>query len=385
EVLSSSVSFDASQSIHYIHNTEGTTLRVPETLHYVTLRAAAQAPDGMSVRDYTMLAARASSDLPPEAEQSKAITALAENVKSLAAAPLAESYSGPVLFEGVAASQVLADVFGAQLSVPRRPVSDSSRNLPFQPSELEGRIGSRVLPEDFDLVDDPSLTNWKGRPLLGSYAVDEEGVVPKPLNVVEKGKLQHMLLTRQPVRGFEGSNGRARVPGPYGARAATFSNLILKTSAPTKDTDLKKKLLDIIGKRNKPYGMIVRKLDFPSTASMEEFRQMAASSGGGRPASAPILVYRVYPDGREELVRGLRFRGLNVRSFRDILAAGSESHVFHLLNNLAPMSLVGAGSYVAPQSVIAPSLIFEDVELDRPQENMPKVPVVPPPALVSSR
>ena len=40
-----------------------------------------------------------------------------------------------------------------------------------------------------------------------------------------------------------------------------------------------------------------------------------------RPVSPPVLVYRVYPDGREELVRGLRFRGVSTRSLRDILAA----------------------------------------------------------------
>ena len=44
-----------------------------------------------------------------------------------------------------------------------------------------------------------------------------EGVAPKPLSLVEKGVLKNFLLTRQPVRGFNGSNGRARLPGGYGA------------------------------------------------------------------------------------------------------------------------------------------------------------------------
>ena len=82
--------------------------------------------------------------------------------------------------------------------------------------------------------------------------------------------------------------------------------------------------------RGKPYGIMVRKMDFPSSASFEEVRRLLSARlavGGRAPVSSmPVLVYRVYPDGREELVRGLRFRGLNARSLKDILAAGDDEH-----------------------------------------------------------
>jgi len=42
--------------------------------------------------------------------------------------------------------------------------------------------------------------------------------------------------------------------------------------------------------------------------------------------SPPLLAYRVYPDGHEELVRGLRFHGLSTRTLRDIMAASSETN-----------------------------------------------------------
>ena len=79
-------------------------------------------------------------------------------------------------------------------------------------------MGARVLPDTFDVVDDPTQKEWRGRPLFGSYEVDREGVVPKPLRLIEKGVLKNYLLTRQPVRGYEGSNGRARLPGNFGAQ-----------------------------------------------------------------------------------------------------------------------------------------------------------------------
>ncbi|MEJ7606431.1 MAG: hypothetical protein WKF37_09215 [Bryobacteraceae bacterium] len=129
-------------------------------------------------------------------------------------------------------------------------------------------------------------------------------------------------------------------------------------------------------------------MDFPSTASNEEVRRafMAANQGGSsRPVSVPLLVYRVYPDGREELIRGMRFRGLSVRALKDISAVSTESAAFHYLNNLAPFALIGAGGYVAATSVVSPALLFEDLELEKPQDDLPKPPIVPPPALTSQR
>ena len=80
--------------------------------------------------------------------------------------------------------------------------------------------------------------------------------------------------------------------------------------------------------RNKPWGIIVRKMDFPSGASNEEARrliQAAQQSGVVRPVSAPLLIFKVFPDGREELVRGLSFRGFGLRSLRDIVAVSEEN------------------------------------------------------------
>ena len=128
-------------------------------------------------------------------------------------------------------------------------------------------------------------------------------------------------------------------------------------------------------------------MDFPSSASLEEVRRILAAnqSGSGRPVSLPVLVYRLYPDGREELVRGLHFKGLNVRSLKDIVAASDESNVFEFLENGAPFALIGAASYAAESAVIAPSLLVDDLELARTEEEFPRPPVAPPPALQAAK
>jgi TldD protein len=387
EVTASGVTFNASNSVYYMQNSEGTTIRKPESMFYVQIRASGQPSDGTPVHDFALIPRLDADRFPNDAELVKTVSEVADNVKALSSAPLGESYTGPVLVEGLAAPQMVAEVLGPHFTVGRRPVGEPGRPLPFTPSEFEGRIGSRVLPEFLDVVDDATQTKWNGTPLFGTYDIDEEGVVPQPLTLVEKGKLKSYVLSRQPVKGFEGSNGHARLPGPFGARMAAISNLFVKASETVPAAEMKQRLIKMIQDRNKPYGMIVRKMDYPSSISSAELRRQmmaAGQSGGSRPVSAPVLVYRVYPDGREELVRGLRFRGLNTRSFKDITAVSDNSTVFHWMNNLAPMGAMGSG-YVAPASVVAPAMLFEDLELDRPRDDMPVPPLVPPPPLSASR
>ncbi len=379
EVKNSTVVLESGDGGYYLVNSEGAEVRAPESATYLRAQATAQAPDGMTVRDAVAFHSLDAARMPTDAELNRGVAALAENVVALAHAPKGEDYSGPVLFAGVAGAQIFAEVLGRNLAIARRPAMEQGRSG-FSASELEGRIGARILPDSFDVVDDPTQKEWRGRPLFGSYDVDREGVAAAPLRLVEKGVLKGFLLTRQPVRGFEGSNGRARMPGNYGAGAAGISNLFIGSSETTPAAELKEKLMELCRTRNKPYGIIVRKMDFPSSAPLDEVRRLlSGAQGTTRPVSIPILVYKVYTDGREELVRGLRFRGLNARSLKDILAAGDDSTVFEFMNSTAPFALIGASSFTAETCVVAPSILIDDLELDPVEEELPKLPVVPAP------
>ena len=63
-------------------------------------------------------------------------------------------------------------------------------------------------------------------------------------------------------------------------------------------------------------------------------------------------------------MRGLRFRGVSTRALRDILGASKETALFDYVNNSAPMAMVGAGGYMAPTSVVAPGLLFDEIEFE---------------------
>ena len=381
DVKTSGVELNASEGGFSLVNSEGSEVREPETVAYVRARATAQASDGMTMRDWVTFHAVGHERLPGEAEMRRGVTALAENVVALAKAPKGEDYSGPVLFEGMAGAQIFAEVLGRNLAVNRQPAGGGGRGGGGTPGEFEGRMGARVLPDSFDVVDDPLQTEWRGRPLFGSYKVDLEGVTPKPLKLIEKGVLKSYLLTRQPVRGFEGSNGRARLPGAFGTSTPAVSNLFVSTADALPVAEMKKKLIELIRTRNKPYGIVVRKMDFPSTGSMAEMRSVAGGQQAGRPVSLPLMVYRLYLDGREELVRGVRFRGFNARSLKDILAVGDDSNVFEWMENGAPFAIVGGGGSAIEASVVAPSILIDDLELHPLESELPKLPIVSPPEM----
>jgi TldD protein len=380
EVISSEVNYRAIEGVTYLMNNEGTVLRYPDSVATIEGTAEGQARDGMILRDFAGFQQPEIDLLPAEGELTKGLTAVAQEIQALLKAPVGEGFSGPTLFEPRAAAQLLAQLIGDNVVVERKPLGEPGRPVNFQPSELESKLGSRILPEYFNIVDDPTQTAWNGQLLAGHDLFDLEGVPDKPVALVEKGILKTFLTTRQPVKGTAGSNGHARLSGQYGARGAAISNLMVSVTESTPLADLKKKLIDMAKERGKPYGMLVRKLDYPYSGGQSGVRSLYSSAGGSsRPVSPPLLVYRVYPDGREELVRGLRFRGFSTRALRDVLGASKETALFDFVNNSAPMAMVDAGGYMAPTAVVAPGLLFEEIEFERPQEQLPKPPLVPAP------
>ncbi len=380
EVLASSVAFQDIEGITYTMNNEGTTLRYPDSVAVLDASVDGQAPDGMILRDFAGIPRTNVDLLPSEGEMTTRLTALAQEMTALVKAPVGEGFSGPTLFEPRAAAQLLAQLIGENVVLPRKPLAEPGRAVNFQPSEFETKLGSRILPDYFNVVDDPTQTAWNGQSLAGHDTFDLEGVPDKPVTLVEKGVLKGFLTTRQPVKGSQGSNGHARLSGSYGARGAAISNLLVSATESTPMADLKQKLIDMVKERGKPYGMLVRKLDYPYGGGIAGLRALlSGASGSSRQVSPPLLVYRVYPDGREELVRGLRFRGVSARALRDVLGASKETALFEYVNNSYPMAMVGGGGYMAPTAVVAPGLLFDEIEFEHPQEQLPKPPLVPAP------
>ena len=170
-MIASGLDFQNLDGVTYLLNNEGTAIRYDDSLTWLFARAEGQTGDGMIVRDAVSFQALEPSKFPSEAEMSKALTAVGENVRALAHAPLGESFSGPTLFEPGAAAQLLAQLMGDNLRAVRKPLAEPGRNVNFNPGELDTKIGSRILPDWIDIVDDPTQSTWQGKPLVGFLSI----------------------------------------------------------------------------------------------------------------------------------------------------------------------------------------------------------------------
>jgi hypothetical protein len=147
---------------------------------------------------------------------------------------------------------------------------------------------------------------------------------------------------------------------------------------------MKAKLLEAVKAAGLKYGMLIRKIDFPSTANFAELQTMARQlqkNGYARTVNTPILAYRVYPDGREELVRAIHFNEFSAKDLRDIKAASDHSYVLNYLNNGSSFDLLDLTSDATTSSVICPSLLFDSVDFGRTEEQAGRPPLVRPPDL----
>lgn len=333
-------------------NSEGFKSVTPAGSAYLQVYAEAQADDGSMVRDLFTVTESRLEDLPPIADLMARATALARRATARRTAPIGEEFTGPILVEGPASAELLRQTLAPLMLARRAPDGENPRLGQGQATPFLTRIGLRVLADSFAASDTPSLKQFEGRPVAGAYVVDDEGVPAKDVTLVEKGRLVTLLTSRTPQKNLLQSNGHGRAGN---VQAGVFQ---LRSSQGVPASQLKQKYLELLKAQEKPFGYIVRSIAGPG--------EVAGGGGGGGPMILDIV--KVTPDGKEEPVRGLRFGDVPSTVFRDILEASEERTLLNYRINVATSA-----------SVIAPSLIFEELEIQRTREIVQKPPVVPSP------
>lgn len=375
-IYDSSIGLTVRFAHKYYLNSEGSVSRQPDTLVSFHARATTLASDGMRLAHFVPFYGTSLEQFPPEKEMAAKIEKMAKELTALTSAPVLENYLGPVLVTGEAASELFAQVLTPQLSGQRPPLVDDERMAAMMPeSRFAVRLNRRVLPTFFTVVDDPNQQTYGKSPLIGCYKVDDQGVLARPVTLIERGFLRTLLMTRRPRKEITQSNGHARAI-PFGSPNAQIGNLFIKATGGKDFDELKKEMIDLCQEQDLSFGLIIKKLDNPTITGRE--LSISALSGGGRgqeTISAPILIYKVsVEDGREELVRGLTVTEMTVAMLKDIVAAGKDYFVNNRLsggggimgNIFAYASMLGdSGVFGIPTSVVAPSVLFEEVEMKR--------------------
>jgi len=385
---SSMVSLSVSNGRSLYLNSEGTFYEKSHPLVTLTAASSTQAADGMKLGDSVTFYSDSRDRLPPDDRVAALIEEMGGRLKSLRDAPVLARYNGPVLFEGRAAAEIFAEEFAGGLAGQRKPVSGMGemeaifeRFPQFAGSSFVGKIGARVLPDFLSVVDNPTLSVYGQEPLFGGYKVDDDGVLAHETRLVEGGILKTLLTARTPVEGVTHSTGNGRRGGPIP------SNLIVEAREGLSETELKSRLVEMMKRSNLDYGIVVRKIGGGTGAGMEEqalamFSGMTGQPGAGK---AVLLAYKVYPDGREEMIRGAHLSGLTAESFKGVVAASKSAIVFSSPHtpqfNFSSSFFLsfGAAQSLPMVSYIVPSLLFEDLSLTKPAQETPKPPFSDPP------
>jgi PmbA/TldA metallopeptidase C-terminal domain len=364
---------------YYLMNSEGSTIRTSRNLAAIEAALDTQADDGMPLHDFYSVYVARPADL-----------------MSLRASPLVPDYTGPVLFDPPAAGSILAQALAPSLSGARRPLSmtqtfDAIMERFGGRSEWTGRVGTRVLPANVSLVDDPTAKDFQGQTLLGNYEVDDEAVKTQRVSLVEGGTLRNLLMSRRPGSDFGASNGHAR-SAMLSDTLPLSSNLFFQASDGLDAAGLKKKFLSACHDDGHEWCLEVKRMDNPALSSIrqEDFNDFIGGIAGGIASGErmPLVIYRVYvADGREEMVRGGHIEGLTLRSLRNVLGIGSDAAVFTYMQNPAggfagtALGAFGSAQGGIPSTVITPSLLLDEIEVRGFHGEPRRLPIVPAPPL----
>ncbi|MCY3970925.1 MAG: metallopeptidase TldD-related protein [Acidobacteria bacterium] len=377
EIFSSNVSVSAGNRRTYYLNSEGSAFIRSDPTAAIAVEARTQATDGTVLNDSVAARGRSWDDINDRNDLESRIAAMGANLTARRSAEGLDRYSGPVLFEGQAAAELFAQVLVPRLLGNRVPDAEPNfaRMLQQSRNPFLDRIGARVLPRFLNIHDDPSAD---GDGFLGGYPVDDDGVEARSKALVENGILKSLLTSRNPVPGIERSTANRRGEGP------APSNLIVASRRGMNDEELHAELMLLVEERGADYGIVVRRMAKPESTGDPASALSLLRSGpqAGPQLGITSLAYRVFPDGREELIPKAELVAVTEAAFRDIVAVSDTSTVYSFphtpAGGLIPSFLAGALSALGLGELVSvsiPDLLFEELSLRKPSGNAPHLPV----------
>lgn len=340
----------------YMVNSEGSQIQQSWTNAQLSVSVGVKTDDGMNLSRLEQRFGVTPADLKADADD-KMIEVATKDLEALHDAPLGDPYVGPAILEGRAAGVFFHEVFGHRIEGHRQKDETSGQTF-------SSYVGKQIMPEWLSVYDDPTIAVLNGIQVNGFYRFDDEGVRARHVPLVDSGKLVGFEMGRNPITGFPQSNGHGRRQ-PGLEPVSRQGNLVVTASKSVEQKDLEKLLIDEIKKQGRPYGMVFTDISggFTNTSA---FAPQAFKVN-------PVMAYRIYPDGKRELVRGVDIGGTPLVALQSIRAASRTIETFN--------GVCGAESGWVPVSASAPSLLLEKVETEKAFTPPDRPPLLAPPSI----
>ena len=369
---------------------EGTNVTDTRRASGIVIAASGQASDGQLLHDYFLRYGHTAKDLPSDDELKAESKKLAASIVALAKAPVLDKYSGPILFEGEGAVGLIRATLAPHLGGTPVPEGLDPQEAKTFGGALTDKVGRpKVLSQILSIVDDPTAKDGAGKALIGGYKIDDEGVAAQKVEVVSNGMLKTLLTTRTPSAKGQTSNGHARRTAEGGAFHGSATNLFVSGRGAISRAALEQKLIAAARAENLKYGLVIRRFDDAAVTGAPEFTrrelvQMFKTSDKQLPPPA-LLAYRLYPNGKEELVRGVQLKDVPMRSWRDVTAVSTTMTVYNFLaateSQLALRVTAGTEDGFVPSggiesAIVTPDLLFDDLEVESSTAGVRPTPIV---------
>ena len=351
-IYDASASLLATVSTRQYVNSEGSEIQTSQVRYRLFIYAFTKADDGMELPRYESFSAFTLEELPGDDEVLALVDKMIADLQALRDAPVVAPYAGPAILSGRASGVLFHEIFGHRIEGHRQKREEEGQTF-------KRKIGERVLPETFSVVFDPTTKRIAGKDLVGAYAYDNQGVRARRVAVVENGIFRRFLMSRSPIENFPNSNGHGRKAPGY-APVARQSNLIVETSEPQSRDRLKEMLIEQCRKEGKEFGLY-----------FEDIQGGFTITGRFIPNAfnvLPIMVYRIYTDGREELVRGVDLIGTPLTAFSRIAAADDRIGVFN--------GMCGAESGGVPVAAVSPGIFISQIEVQKKPKSQERRPIL---------
>jgi TldD protein len=360
ELLTSSVYVTGEGDTRYFVSSEGSKIQHGRGFARVIVSASAKASDGMDVGDSAYFDSVEAGGLPKDEEILAAINRVSQHVEDLLKAPVTEPVVGPAIFSGRASGVFFHEIFGHRIEGHRQ--KDEAEGQTFTKS-----VGEKVLPDFLSVDFDATRRQIGNVDLNGFYEYDDEGVPARPVRLIDHGILKSFLMSRSPIDGFPHSNGHGRRQ-PGLEVVSRQSNLIVESTKTVSDAKLREMLIAEVKRQGKPYGLYFEDITggFTTTgrSGLQAFKVI------------PVIVYRVYTDGRpDELIRGADIVGTPLASFAKILATSDKPEVFN--------GYCGAESGSVPVSAVSPAILISEIEIQKKDKSQERPPLLPRPVDVT--
>lgn len=329
----------------YFITSEGAKYLKDDTSIFIYFMAKAKTKDGFEIKEAKSFSYADLKDVPPVAELAQKAKEVAQRAKDLTEAEKAEPFIGPVLLEKTAAAILFDKAFKENI-IRVRPVRSASDSNDSSMGEFAQKKGLKIMPADFDVIDDPLLKTFKNKTLSGYYKIDDEGVKASKLQLVKNGKLINLPTTRSLIKDQKTSNGHARIAAGDDKlfAQAYIGNLMFLPHKTVEEKELKTQFAKYCKEEGLDYCYIIR--TNPLNGVFSAYKMDAVS-------------------GKETPVYGIDKNSFTTRTLRDIKFAGDDLEVYNFSSLREPA-----------YSIIAPSVILSEMELKPSQKTGLRKPLV---------